>query len=104
MRLDMSGAICRDCQADIIWGRTTAGKMMPLDPERLDRDDESANVAVCRDHLGRVLARVLTADEQPLPHEWRAMPHFATCLPRLAAQDRVEGVVSLDRKRRAVGR
>lgn len=90
---------CRDCNADILFGRTEAGKLMPLDPERLDRGDPRANLAVCRDHTGRLLVRVLKDDEQPYAHEWRGMPHFATCVPRLAQEGRIDGVVSLDRRR-----
>lgn len=90
---------CRDCNADILFGRTEAGKLMPMDPERLDREDHRANLAVCRDHTGRLLVRVLKEGEGTYLHEWRAMPHFATCVPRLAAEGRLEGVVSLDRRR-----
>lgn len=90
---------CRDCGADILFARTEAGKLMPLDPERLDRGDPDANVAVTRDHTGRLLARVLKDGEDPYRHEWRAIPHFATCLPLLAQAGRVDGVVSLARRR-----
>lgn len=92
---------CSDCGADILWGRTEAGKAMPLDPERLPADDEKANLAVCRDHLNRILVRVLKAGEQPYRHEWRAMPHFATCVPRLAQQGRIDGVIPLERRKKA---
>lgn len=90
---------CRDCGADILWGRTDAGKLMPLDPERRDADDPAANVAATRDHTGRLLVRVLHAGEQPDRHEWRAVPHFATCVPRLAQAGRIPGVASLARHR-----
>lgn len=102
----MSAGRCRDCQADIVWARTQAGKLMPLDPERRPDGDPAANVAVSRDHLGRVLARVLkpTEDDRAEPFEWLAVPHFATCVPRLAREGRVEGVASLDRARKQRGR
>ena len=94
---------CRDCQADIIFARTHAGKLMPLDPERREPGDPAANVAVSRDHTGRFLARVLkpTEDDKPEPFEWLAIPHFATCLPRLAQQGRVPDVIPLARRRPA---
>lgn len=95
---------CRDCQADIIWSRTQAGKMMPLDPERREPGDPAANVAVARNHLGGVLARVLKAGEVPEPFEWLAIPHFATCLPRLAQAGRVDDVIPLARRAKAKGR
>lgn len=71
----MSAGRCEACQADIFWARLPSGKRMPLDPAR--RDD--GNVAVYRDHLGGLRARVLKAGERPDTHEWLALPHFATC-------------------------
>lgn len=97
---------CRTCQADILFARTTAGKLMPLDPARHEHDDHTANVAVYRDHTGRLNARVLKQDEQPERFEWRAMPHFATCANLVAERDakagrlRAEGVLPF-RKRKA---
>jgi hypothetical protein len=90
---------CRRCHRDIQWAVTSNGKPMPLDPARREPDDEAANVAVYRDHTGRLNARVLKQGEQPERHEWRAMPHFATCAPEKAARDaragrlRDEGVI-----------
>lgn len=79
---------------------------MPLDPERRADGDPAANVAVSRDHLGRVLARVLkpTEGDRAEPFEWLAVPHFATCVPRLAREGRIDGVTSLDRARKKRGR
>lgn len=76
----MSAALCSSCGADIVWAFTLPGrKRMPLDAERRPDDDELANVAVRRDHLGSVIARVLKAGERPEGNEWRARSHFATC-------------------------
>lgn len=75
-------ASCDRCGAGIVWATTTAresgpgGKAMPLDPI----ENPDGNVAAWRGHGRRVLARVLTRDEQPdAPLEYHAMPHFATC-------------------------
>lgn len=96
----MTTRLCRECQREVIWARTVpAGKAMPLDPERRRPDDPDANVAVYRDHLGVLRARVLSADARPEPYEWLAMPHFATCPKRLTHRDaragrlRDEGVI-----------
>lgn len=85
---------CQRCNADIIWARTQAGKLMPLDPERRQAGDPAANVAVSRDHTGRFLARVLkpTQQDKPEPFEWLAVPHFATCAP-VERSGPIEGVV-----------
>ena len=91
----MHESLCRQCQEPIMFARTEAGKPMPLDPARHDADDEVANVAVFRDHTGRLNARVLKAGEQPAKFEWRAMPHFAPC-KRLLAERR-------EKRRRALG-
>lgn len=96
----MSAGICKDCGVDIIWGRTAAGKHQPLDPARLDRTDTRANLAAYRDHLGVVRVRVLPDGEQPDSHEWRAMPHFATCITRLVQAGKVDDVIPLARRRR----
>lgn len=81
----MSAAVCNSCHADITWATTPNGRQMPLDPPRYDRADETANIAVYRDHTGRIRGRVLTRGEVPARFEWRAMPHFATCRARHAA-------------------
>ncbi|MCU1679239.1 MAG: hypothetical protein JWM93_3997 [Frankiales bacterium] len=88
------------CRAEIVFAKTAMGKNMPLNPERYDADDETANVAVYRDHTGQLVARVLRKGEQPERYEWRAMPHFATCVAMLAQRDKIPGVRSLDRARR----
>jgi hypothetical protein len=87
----MSRGTCSLCHRDIIWALTVmlpgggGRKRMPLDPAQVGDDDEYANVAVHRDHLGSVFARVLSADDPTLrPGERRAVPHFATCPKRTA--------------------
>jgi len=84
---------CNACGGTVLFGRTTTAnnKPIPLDPQRHERDDERANVAVSRNHLGSLLARVLKDGEQPERHEWRAMPHFATCPKRAADADAKAG-------------
>lgn len=97
-------ATCRDCQADIVWGVTEKGHRIPLDPERRVRDDETANLAVYRDHLDRLHVRAISAERPVAGFEWRAIPHFATCPPRVAARDaqagRIPNVVPLRRRQR----
>lgn len=98
-------SVCRDCGADIVFARTQAGKLMPLDPERREAGDPAANVAVARNHLGTLLARVLTnAAPDPEPFEWLAIPHFATCLTRRAQAGKVDGVIPLTRRTRQGGK
>jgi hypothetical protein len=73
---------CRECHRDIVFGRTAAGKLMPMDPEPYPDDDAAANLAVYRDHTTRLNVRVITADRPLERHEHRAMPHFASCPAR----------------------
>ena len=83
-------SICTRCDQEIIFGWVvTSGKKMPLDPARYEAGDEAANVAVSRDHLGRVRVRPLKKGEQPWANEWRGMPHFATCKGRPRARRQV---------------
>lgn len=95
---------CRDCDADIVWGVTEKGRRIPLNPEKRTADDAAANLAVYRDHLSRLHVRVPSDDRPVASFEWRAVPHFATCPPRVAARDaqagRIPNVVPL-RGRRA---
>ena len=77
-------SMCEGCRQPIVWALTVAGpngrggKLMPLDP----REDPAGNVAVTAPH-GRLLARVLTKDEQvDRPGEYAANSHFATCPTR----------------------
>lgn len=84
----MSAGVCRRCRRAIVFGwtvdndtRVRTGKRMPLDDARLERDDERANVAAYRDGSGALVVRVLKKGEEPDRHEWRMMPHFATCQP-----------------------
>lgn len=88
-----------------MWGLTLPGrKRMPLDPERHDVDDQAANVGVRRDHLGSLLVRVLKLGDVLEGNEWRAVPHFATCPPLVAARDaragrlKAQGVLPMPRR------
>jgi hypothetical protein len=97
---------CRSCGADIVFGRTSNGKAMPLDPAKYPDDDVSANLAIYKDHTGRINVRVLKAGQEPEPFEHRGMPHFATC-EKLKADGaarrgdlRSEGVIPFPKQRR----
>lgn len=98
---------CRECGGDIVFGRTEAGKLMPLDPQRYPDDDETANVAVYRDHTTRLNARVINDDRPLASYEHRAMPHFATCPKRVADASarrgdlRAEGVIPFPKRPRS---
>lgn len=95
-------SVCRQCERDIIFAVTAGGKRMPLDPA----PSPDGNVAVYRDHLGRLNARVLVRGVEPEPYEKRAMPHFASCPGRAPERpvSRPDGVavlaVARDRRRR----
>lgn len=95
-------ATCRDCSADIIFGVTEKGRRIPLDPERRPVDDVTAPLAAYRDHLSRVQVRTVTGERPVAGFEWRAMPHFATCAPQVAARDasagRIPNVIPLRRR------
>ena len=89
----VSYGTCNRCQADIVWALTViqpgakggGRKRMPLDPGRAPDDSTYANVAVSRDHLGSLYARVLSKAEPDLREgEHKAVPHFATCPNRPA--------------------
>jgi hypothetical protein len=78
----MTTARCRYCGQEIIFALVIKSKRrIPIDPTPYPADYADANVAVSRDHLGSVFARVLSRGETPRPSERRAMPHFATCNP-----------------------
>jgi hypothetical protein len=71
-----SNGICDLCDAEILWARTAkTGKPMPIDPAPC----ADGNVAVYRDHTGRINARVLKKGEEPESYEKRGKAHFATC-------------------------
>lgn len=95
---------CRDCSGDIVWGVTEKGRRIPLNPEKRPLDDTTASLAVYRDHLDRLHVRVPSVDNPIAAFEWRAVPHFATCPPRVAARDaqagRIPNVVPLKRRAR----
>lgn len=82
----MSGyAECRErgCGRDILFARTIPGqKLMPIDPGVAPDDEEYANLAVRKDHLGSLYVRVLAKGEVPMVTERRGVPHFATCPAR----------------------
>lgn len=80
---------CRSCGATILFARTLpgkvgrGGKLIPLNPV----EDPVGNVAVRNtgdQYRAALVARVL-ADDDALDTvtEYRAMPHAATCQPRL---------------------
>jgi hypothetical protein len=80
-------ATCGLCRSPILWTITDAGKRMPVNPTA----DEAGNTAVYKDAGGTLRSRSLagTASVDIRPHEWRAMPHAATCAqpqPRLPRQ------------------
>lgn len=97
---------CRECGGDIVFGRTSNGKAMPLDPARYPDDDEKANLAIYKDHTGRINVRVLKVGQQPERYEHRGIAHFATCPKRVAdgaarrGDLRAEGVIPFPKKRR----
>lgn len=79
---DRARTTCEGCRCELVWAMTVAGpngrggKLMPLDP----LENLAGNVAVTTPHRGRLLARVLTKGETfDRPHEYAAMPHFASC-------------------------
>ena len=101
MNATTNGPTCRACGSDILWARTTAGKLQPIDPERRDRHDTSAPLAVHRDHHGRLRVRVLAEGMDPEPWETRGMPHAATCQLRVEARQaqlRADGVLPFRRR------
>lgn len=105
-----SDSRCRMCAREVRFGLTwflnqpgRQGKLMPVDLDAYELDDERANLACHTTDTGTFMVRVLGAGEAPLDHEHRRMPHFATCptLARRRAAERVpDNVVSLDRYRR----
>lgn len=83
------GGSCRNCGAFIVWAWTGhKGRRMPLDATEYAADDRAANVAIRRDHTGRLLCRVIDADNGLAAFERRRMPHFATCPPLVAERER----------------
>ena len=65
---------CRSCGASIFWGRTEAGRSMPVDvgPHPEGR-------VVLYDRGGSVIARALKRGEEPKPGEVTRRPHHMTC-------------------------
>lgn len=77
---------CRYCQRQVRFGMTwfldqpgRQGKLMPVDLDAYELDDEMANLACHTTETGTFMVRVLGAGQAPLDHEHRRMPHFATC-------------------------
>jgi len=97
----VSAGVCRACGGDILWARTVHGRRQAIDLE----PREDGNLAVYRDHTGRVNVRVLPPGEEPESYERRAMPHAATCPGMPPRRQSRDGVASLgaarDRRRRA---
>lgn len=78
---------CRWCTAEVRFGLTwfldqpgREGKLMPVDLDTYERNDDRANLACYTTEAGTFMVRVLAAGQEPLPHEHRRMPHFATCV------------------------
>ena len=69
---------CRSCRAHIIWARTLAGKVMPLDVALA----MGGNIELDADGIARVVA--------PAPDVARHVSHFVSC-PRAAAHRRPRG-------------
>ena len=61
---------CRSasCRAPIVWCRTTAGALMPLDPAPTD----DGNVEI-------IDGLAVVHGQTPMVHGQLYMPHFATC-------------------------
>ncbi|MFJ6905580.1 hypothetical protein [Streptomyces griseoluteus] len=67
---------CASCFQRIRWAITVNGRRQPVNAE----PDASGNLAVYTDGTSTLRARVLTGERPTLEHhEWRAMPHAATC-------------------------
>lgn len=100
-------ARCRSCDAAIVFATTVAGpngpggKWQPLNP----LEDPEGRVAVRPTVIGRAVARTLHRDETHDEFaEMLAMPHAATCQPKIAGTSPIpDGVVDLaaHRARRA---
>lgn len=103
---------CTRCGREFRFGRTENGRAMPVDADTYAHDDTRANLALHRDHTGRLNVRVLKAGEQPEPYEHRGMPHFATCTAEKTERDAragrlaEQGVIPFPkvRRRRKAGR
>jgi hypothetical protein len=95
----VSAGRCRACGGDILWARTVHGRRQAIDLE----PREDGDLAVHRDHTGRINARVLPPGEEPESYERRAMPHAATCpgAPPRPSRDCVASLgAARDRRRR----
>lgn len=68
---------CRYCHAPIIWARTHASKLMPVDPD----EHEDGNIMLTRSAAGTPQATVLGPGDMLFMPDGatRHMPHFATC-------------------------
>lgn len=66
-----AASACRSCGAAIVWARTVAGKLMPVDAEPAD----DGTLALIEDVDGELRVLVLGFD----PDELRHRPHFSTC-------------------------
>lgn len=86
---------CRSCQQPIQWGRTAAGKAMPLDLESVDPRNDFVQVVVSRDGPSTLEVRSLKqsiehvaehdavstreAEERIVDGYDAFVSHFATC-------------------------
>jgi hypothetical protein len=73
MSVGFKTAPCRSCKAPIIWARTAAGKLMPVDPE----PTEGGNVELTAS-AGWPNWRAVVHPQPMLGVQLR-MPHHATC-------------------------
>lgn len=78
----MPARVCGSCRQPIVWARTEKGKTMPVDPDKRPPDDMYANLAAHLDANLALHVRVLKDGQAPYGHEWRMVPHFATCPTR----------------------
>lgn len=77
MKVKPKSPNCWSCHKPIEWGRTAAGKPIPLDPEPV----ADGNLAIAREGVDGdlPLVRVVKADEEIWTSEWRGISHFVTC-------------------------
>lgn len=70
---------CASCGAPIAWVKTTAGRMMPLDPERLTLRLAPKGEAMLVTDDGRIIRGALGEGPAPFGTDTGRTSHFATC-------------------------
>jgi len=83
-------AKCKECEAEIVWGMTAAGKRMPLNAETQTVGGGETGT------LGKWLlfngeARLATAEDLRLRRPLR-VPHWATCPAAASFRKQLPGV------------